>query len=781
MKAKRILKFVSIAILLLLFVAVFLGWFTLRRSLPVLDGKLTLPNLSSDVQIVRDHAGVPRITAKSRRDAAAALGFVHGQDRFFQMDLMRRMASGRLAELFGDRAMSVDERFRIHRFAQLAEQIVDQWSDEDRSITISYTEGVNAGLAAQKAKPFEYFLLGEDPEPWKVTDCLLVTFAMYCDLQDERGRDEYSRGLLAQTLPPEVFRFIARDGTPWDAPIVGDISEQPQIPPAGIWKPKVTAHIEGAERTIPGSNNFAVDGTLTADGRAILASDMHLGHAVPNIWYRAVMDVPAFDQPDRRVRLVGVTLPGTMALICGSNGSVAWAYTNSYGDYGDMIKLKMADEKTYMTADGPLPLKEFKEVVHSKSGLSHEVTFKETIWGPVVHESPRGGLFVHRWVARDVEGTNLNLLRLESVTDLSTALDVANTCGIPGQNFVCVDRSGQIGWTIAGRIPDRGMDPPRVPQDWSTGVGVWRGYVAVDDTPRVANPVDHRIWTANARVTDRQGLSVIGDGGYDLAGRAQQIRNLLFESDHFSERDLLAIQLNDEARFLRPWHQLLLTTIESRPQAFSEAYRAFVANWGDHAATDSVGYRIVRGFRSKTHQELRTMFTQDAADRDPWFDSGSLTQFEGAVWQLITEQPPHFLPAGYKSWNEYLVAQATEVEAELKLPLKDRTWGERNRSAVEHPMASSIPLLGKYLNMPSHPLPGDAHMPRVQFPSFGASERMIVSPGHEEDGIFHMPGGQSGHPLSPYYRVSYEDWVEGRPSPLMPGQPEHTITLTPNN
>lgn len=782
MKFKRVLIWLVLGTLALVLGVGLIGNAKLNGSLPLLDGEVSLAGLQAPVTVTRDLQGIPTIHAQTRGDAARALGFVHAQDRFFQMDLLRRQPAGRLSELFGRLAVNTDLAFKLHRFEDLANRLVASLSPAEQAIVEAYTEGVNAGLNALGTAPFEYLLLRVQPEPWQPRDCFLTTLAMYCDLQDQDGRNEYSLGVLKENLSPAAFAFLMRAGTPWDAPILGDSIPQPPVPDAESWSQtgkRSNSTTTPDESEYPGSNNWAVGGRLTADGRAILASDMHLGHSVPTIWYRAVMDMPSFTDPEKRVRMVGVTLPGTFATIVGSNGSVAWAYTNSYGDYGDVIELKMVDDDHYQTASGPRPIERKSDRIMVKGEPAQNIESEWTEWGPVIRRSNDGRLFVHRWVGHDLEGSNLNLLKLESVGDLGAAMAVANSCGIPAQNFVCVDASGQIGWTIAGRLPRRPGLAPRTPVDWSDGSHAWQGYLEPDEYPRIINPPSDRVWSANARVASGSQLALIGDGGYDLGARAGQIRDRLLESDRFSESDFLAIQLDDEARFLTPWRDLLLQVIEADPDCVSPDYRQFVIDWGGHASVDSVGYRLVRAFRLYVHKPFRLGLTQPAQDADDWFSVSSLSQFEGVVWQILQERPSHLLPDGYQDWAQFLASQARAVEAELGPDLTTKTWGARNTVTIEHPLSGAVPIFGKYLNMTTTALPGGSFMPRVQSPRFGASERMIVSPGHEEDGIFHMPGGQSAHPKSPFYRSSFNDWAEGNPSPLLPGPTIHTLSLIP--
>ena len=297
------------------------------------------------------------------------------------------------------------------------------------------------------------------------------------------------------------------------------------------------------------------------------------------------------------------------------------------------------------------------------------------------------------------------------------------------------------------------------------------------------DPPSHRLWTANNRTLDGENLKLAGDGGYALGARAKQIRDDLFSRERFTEKDLLAIQLDDRAVFLQRWWALLQKEGKHDKTPALAALAKAADHWEGRASTDSVSYRIVRAWRLAVNLRVADGLTapaQAALGKD--FVMPDLPQLEGVVWPLLSERPANLLPRRFASWEALLEDAAAQVRDELSGhgPLEQRTWGERNTAKICHPLAGALPaMLKTALCMPADPLPGGGDMPRVQAPSFGASERMVVSPGHEADGIIHMPGGQSGNPLSPFWGAGHEDWVQGRPTPFLPGKAEYTLTLKP--
>jgi len=768
------------------------AWLLLRASLPPVDGRLEQAGLAAPAAIERDARGVPTVRAGNRTDLAFATGFVHGQDRYFQMDLARRGAAGELAALFGEAALEMDRGLRLHRFRSRAEAAVAASSAAEQAILRAYAAGVNAGLGSLGLRPFEYLLLGEKPVPWRPEDTVLVLYAMFLQLNDETGRRDMERGFVHRRVPRALYDLLYPLGTEWDAPLAGGPAPVPPLPPetrydlrtvTGRGAPAPAAEPEPP--VIPGSNNWAVAGPLTADGRGLVANDMHLGLAVPNTFYRACLVHEADG-----VRLCGVTLPGTPALVAGSNGRVAWGFTNSYGDWTDLVALRPGSRPgTYRTPDGEREYLRVTETIGVAGAEPVELVVRETVWGPVIPGiAPEDGEFAVAWTAHRPGAVNLGLMRLEGARSVTEALPLAAAAGIPPQNFTVADADGRIAWTIAGRIPRRsgGFDSRR-PADWSRPGTGWDGWLAPEEYPRLVDPSSGRIWTANARVLDGEAFRMIGPGDYDLGARAGQIRDALALIDEARPEDMLAIQLDDRAVFLARWRRLLLDLLDRHAIEANPArgrYRALAEDWIPRASVDSVGYRLVRGFRSRVLERVMAGLTAELTPALPDDRRLALSrQFEGTAWRLLTERPAHLLNPDYGTWRELLL---DAVDASLDWygehydsPLAERTWGERNTVRIQHPLSRAVPALAPWLDMPYQPLPGDANLPRAQSARFGASERFAVSPGAEEQGYFHMPTGQSGHPLSPWYDAGHGDWADGRPTPFLPGAAVHRLELEP--
>ena len=775
----KVLLAVPVLLLALTGAALGGGWGFLRASLPQLDGDAPLAGLSAPATVARDSLGVVRITAATRADASRALGYVHAQERFFQMDLLRRAGAGELSELLGERTLDADRALRRHGFRVLARTVVARLPPADRAILDAYVAGVNAGLGALGARPFEYVALRSEPAPWRPEDSILVGYAMFLDLQRGGLDEEMETRAERAALPEALARFLDPPGDGWDAALGGDTLAAPGIPPPdALGRYRVGTAGEapaGGETPGTGSNNWAVAGARSATGAAIVANDMHLGLRLPHIWFRAQIDTPDGRGGTRSVG--GVTLPGTPTVIAGSNGHVAWGLTNSYGDFADLVRLVPAAGTSgpgrVRTATGTVALVVLRDTIRVARSAAVAVETTVSPWGPVTQADETGARYAVQWAAYRPDAVDLGLLAMETATTLDAALDVANRAGIPAQNVVAGDRAGRIGWTLGGRLPDRRGRDGQTPALSTDPDALWRGFRDPAATPRTVDPPSGQVWTANNRVASGAELVLVGLGPYDHGARAGMIRDRLTALPaRATERDLFAIALDDRAVFYARWQRLLLATLDAdalRGRPDRAALRRRVAAWGARASVSSPGYGPVRAFHHTLDDRLTTALLAPA--RALYAEADDVR--EAALWQLATARPPHLLPARAGSWRALLLACADAAAAEPP------TWGEANRAAIAHPLADAIPLLGDRLRMPADALPGDAPMPRVQRPDFGASERMVVSPGFEARGILHMPGGQAGHPLSPYWGAGHDAWAEGRPLPFLPGRAVWTLRLVP--
>ena len=810
-KSVRILLVAAIALVVALGGAAYFLRAKLRDSLPLINGTVRVRGLQSAVTVERDALGIPTIRGISREDVARATGFVHAQDRFFQMDLARRRAAGELAALVGDGALRFDRQVRVHRFRDEARRALALLSARDRTVLEAYTAGVNRGLAALRTSPFEYLVLREEPQPWVAEDSLLVVLSMFVTLQDPDGAYESMLATMHDVLPQEMFDLLAPRGTEWDSPMVGEPIATAAVPAPEVYnlrrKRNGRPEIELQHRreiaansapspwastpgdAAPGSNSWAVSSELTADGRALVANDMHLDIRVPNTWYRAVLEWRE-EADSSQIRLLeGITLPGHPTLVAGSNTYVAWGFTNAQVDTGDLVLLDVdaMDPHRYMTPWGWRAFDRYQETIQVKGGAPVTLEVRWTIWGPVLGTDHKGRLRAYAWTAHSAERLSVSVLRLEEARTLEEALDAASALGTPAQNVVVADRSGRIAWTIYGSLPRRIAVDGVLPESWADGWRGWNGWLSPAEYPRIVAPPGGRLWTANARVVDGDALRTLGDGNYDIGARAREIRDRLREREQFTARDMLDIQLDARSTFVSRWRDLILRHFTSDNVA-GDAERAkfrdvVEKDWTGEASPDSAAYRLTRLFRDQVIDRVTSFVLAECYEADPSFDYTRMRRREGPIWKLVTERPVHLLNPRYGSWSDLLTSSIDAIIQDAMEnsngDLARKKWSDYNVIAFRHPLSGSLPFGSRWLDMPAAKYPGDLFTPRVHWNTSAASERMVVSPGNERAGIMHMPTGQSGHPLSPFYRNSHDAWARGEPTPFLPGPTRYTLTLAP--
>ncbi|MET1114744.1 MAG: penicillin acylase family protein, partial [Comamonas sp.] len=696
------------------------GWLYLRASLAQLDGELRAAGLEAPVTVERDNAGVALISGANRLDLAWATGFVHAQERFFQMDLLRRTAAGELAELFGPRAVALDKARRLHRFRARAAPVLAALPPDDRAFVEHYAAGVNEGLRSLGARPFEYVLSGAAPRPWSAADSMLVAWAMFIDLQGAQEARELARGWLRDHSTPAQLAFLLPEATAWDAPLDAPRvhGAQAPIPPAapGWWGPRpgaaAPATLAGADAPDPvGSNNYALAGGRSSTGAAIVSDDMHLGLQLPNIWYRLALRYP--DGQGQLRRVVGLTLPGAPPLVTvGSNGRVAWGFTNSYGDFMDLLVLgsDAAHPGQLRTPSGWEAPVSHTEQILVKGAPAVQLTVRETSFGPV--REVGGVAYAVRWIAHDPGALNLNHRKLETAATVDAALDIAASDGIPAQNFIAGDERGDIGWTIAGILPRRMPAAADASFPLGPGTASWDGMLAPGDYPRVVNPPEGQLSTANSRQLAGAQAQLIGDGGFDLGARQRQLRDgLLALGPRTDVAAAFRVALDDRALFIAGWRDRALQVLDAEALSGhphrTQFRQLLQERWDGRASAGSVGYRLARGFMWALYELLFDGANAAMAMLDPKANVALATmRWPAVVAHLLDEQPPGWLPPGQGSWRALQLAAVDRVIAQLTRegrPLAEASWGARNVAAIAHPISMAAPALRRWLAVPPQP------------------------------------------------------------------------------
>lgn len=754
------------------------------RSRPQLEGGLILPMLSSAVTIRRDINGMPLIEAVDLDDAVFVLGFLHAQERFFQMDLSRKKAAGELASLLGSSALESDRAARLHRFRARARVFLERMPEEQRNVLRRYTAGVNVGLENLDAKPFEYALLFASPAAWREEDTLLVNMAMYMLLQQQDGpHPEIVRQTLIRHYDVEFADFIQSTRSEWDDPMSRDdetaltaglprmMSKVQAIASSVAPMPEHRLRLATQAQEVIGSNSWAVSGRRGEGQRAILANDMHLPLSQPNVFFRVAIRLG-----DSSPVIAGITVPGMPMLAAGSNGRIAWGLTNANGDWSDLVRIPKKGKQP--------PVSTYRETISLRGGDAINIDVRETVHGPIVDEDA-DAVYALQWVAHRAEGHTLGLWPLLQIAGTDEALKVAAEAGMPHMNFLVVDTTGKAAWTIAGRIPRRGAVDGTEPAASETG---WGGWLPPAEYPVESTDDRDFLWTANNRVVGGESWRSIGLGSeFALGVRAKRIHQRLLRIDSPDVSDMFALQLDDAAPLMRRWHRLLTDLVDGmKDSPEKRELTGVLSAWDGRASADSAAYRVVRRFRDEVAEEVMPAVLAELLSREPelaWYQVAP--NWETPLWRIVSSRPTSLLPADQPNWGAYLQGVLLQkVYASYKSTydgdLSRAVWGDANVVHIRHPLSESVPLIGRWLDMPQAAMSGDSNVVLAQSKSFGPVMRLVVTPGREEEGVLAMSAGVAGNPLTPYYGKGHDQWQAGKPTPLLPGEPHYTLTLAPS-
>lgn len=784
----RIVKLVSLTTLFTALIAIGVFYLLLEASVPNEDGELRLSGLNAEVRVNSDELGIPAISAENRPDALQVLGYLHARDRLFQMELMRRKSAGRLAELFGQAAVDVDRKQRAYQLSKAAQQIVRDLPAEQRRLLQAYVAGVNAYLARARILPPEFLLLRHRPEPWREEDSILVVLSMFQVLNGYE-QDERMFSVMEKALPKDLLVFITPDTDSYTTTLVGgDMPRRfnPSLSPrvfAGLPEPGALLAQAGVDagNVVLGSNNWVVAGSKTVDGRAMVANDMHLGLSIPNIWYRADLAYP-----NRHV--YGVSLPGVPGIIVGGNDDIAWGFTNVTADLLDLVNLDINPDNPleYRAAQGWVTFGGHTETIQVKDAPAVEMTVRDTMWGPVSEQPLLGKPVAIKWTALEPHGVDLGLLNMDDAQSVHQAVDTLNRIAAPPQNVVIADRARHIGWTYMGRFPQRVGFDGLASRSWADGELAWQQFLPPDALPRLIDPPEGFIVTANNRTLGRDYPHAIAHN-WALGYRAFRIAELLRAQSRLTEADLLAVQLDTRNAVYDFYRQLALdelSRINAKQPALQDAEQALIT-WDGHMRTGSIGAALLAEFRSRLAEEVFAKIVAacqvyDADFRYAW------REMETPLRLLLTQRPAGLLRAEYRDdWRRMIVEALTRAAQKLQQEYPDKAltnlpWGETHPITLHHPFSKVSPLLGELLDMPRFESDGCAGLcVKVMDAAHGASERMVLSPLHPEDAIFHMPGGQSGHPFSPHYRDQQTYWQAGVASPMRTNTVAHSLSFLP--
>jgi penicillin G amidase len=725
-------------------------------TVPGPDTTLRLAGLTAPVTIERDRYGIPTVAAANDRDAAFALGYLHAQNRLFQMDLMRRDGAGRLSEWFGAAALPTDEFMRTLGIYRVAQAEYQTMTPEGRAIVDAYTAGVNAWLETRDvALPPAYYLLGVRPEPWRPADTLVWGKLMALELCGN-FRDELLRAAMSRHLTPADLAVLY-PAYPEHAPTAwGETAARRR----GMPLDAIYAAIPAVVGPIFDSNNWVVDGRHTASGKPMLANDPHLALDAPGMWYLAHIKTPDLD-------VTGVTAPGDPYVVIGHNAHIAWGFTNTGGDVEDLFveKVDPKDPRRYLTPNGSEPFFTRQETIRVRGGKTVTITVRATRHGPVI--SDLGGKYVAAGAGTvlALEATWLmpgdhspEALRLiDRATNWTEFRDAVKQFTAPEQNMVFADTAGNIGYIAPALVPIRGKGDGWLPAPGWSGDYDWKGFIPFDQLPQAYDPPGGRFVTANQKIVpDSYPYFITRD--WDIPNRAERINRLIDAKAKLTPDDFAAIQADTVslmARHLVP----MMTDIAPRTARDKRAIK-LLDEWNFHMNRDLVAPLIFVAWLRELEREL--------------FQAKLGNEF-AAYWRarpqvvrgILTTHRDWCLPRGAEPGDcGAVLAQSLHVALDQLAAhfgdenVDDWRWGRVHVAPFANPFWSRVPEIGGWfaLDIPTDGGSDTVNRGEMRYDDAnpyadieGPGLRMIVDLSNPADARFLITPGQGGGPLSPHY------------------------------
>jgi penicillin amidase len=765
----KIVLRVFLLLALLIALAAAAGYAWLRQSLPQLAGTLALPGLRAPVDIVRDRHGVPHIYAGNVEDAFFALGFAHAQDRLWQMEMNRRIGSGRLSEALGAATLDTDKFLRTLGVRRVAEAALKALNAETRSQFDAYAAGVNAFLAQRSGPlPPEFLLTGVSPEPWQSADSIAWIKMMAWDLGGN-WRSELLRLRLAKKLSiAQIGEFLPP--YPGDAPLA--------IADYGALYRQLDAN-KLAALAIPGlaeagaSNNWVVAGSRTASGKPLLANDPHLGLTAPAVWYFAHLSAPGFE-------VMGATLPGVPGVVLGRNQHIAWGYTNTGPDVQDLYIERVDAAGQVLAPQGWQKLATRSELIKVKGQADVTLTVRESRHGPLISDVfkpaaealPQGYALALAWTAlREDDLSMQGAGRFASASNWNEFLAAARDVHSPQQNMVYADIEGNIGFVAPGRVPVRkpGNDlKGQAPAPGWDAKYDWDGFIAFEDLPQSYNPASGAIVTANDKIVPADYPHYL-TSEWGVPYRAKRIAQLLDATPRHTAQRFAEIQADTVSLQAR---EILPLLLKARPRG-AEAQQVLqeLGRWNGNMAIEGAEPLI---FSAWVRELGRLIYADELGDM---FD-GAWEHRASFIYNVLADA------GGQGHWCDDVRTPATESCADL-LPraldlaladLKRRygddrkqwRWGDAHFALSEHRPFGRQPLLARFFDI-SVPSPGDTYTINVGRNSLAnesapfashhaASLRAIYDLADLDKSVYIHSTGQSGNLLSPLYKNFTERW-----------------------
>ncbi|MBI4729809.1 MAG: penicillin acylase family protein [Acidobacteria bacterium] len=721
-----------------------------RAAVPDATGTARLKGLEGGVEVLRDGLGIPHVRARTVHDVFFAQGFVHAQDRLWQMDLDRRRAAGRAAEWLGRGALSLDVFARRLGLVAAGRADYDALGAGARAVLDAYAAGVNAFIETARALPAEMALLGAAPEPWRPWDSAAVLKIRHVlmgsmDLKLWRAR-------IARALGPRAAVLLGSPHGREDTLIV-------PVGARGVWSaPALAFGEDGAD----GSNNWAVHGSRTASGKPLLAGDPHRMLEVPNVYCQIHIACPAFDA-------VGLSMPGVPGLShFGHNGSVAWCITHAMADAQDLFVERFDSGLRFELRGEWLPSVRREERIRVSGEAPAPVDITVTAHGPIVFGDPATGTAIAlRWTGTDAPNRSLDavlpMLEARSVGEMDEAM---RPWVDPCNNFVTADVHGQVAYLHRGRVPVRSRANAWAPVAGRTGEHDWRGDVPFENLPRLRDPETGFIVTANNRVCDDSYPHYLGMD-YSAPGRARRILERLGAIERATAEDMISIHADRVSIASRAIVEAV-ARIRPTDGRLRDARETLVA-WNGSMDPDAVAPSLYAAIRDEIagallEREPLARLAENPFPEEP-YPIPPRARIRSALPRLLGADPSLL---GVASWDEVVgeaLGRAVDgLESALGPDPSAWRWSRLHVTQTAHPLSGSFPEAAAVLDPPAVPVGGDADTVLASSAVAGLGvqhasvARYVFDLGDWDRSGWVIPLGSSGHSASPHYADQAPAW-----------------------
>jgi penicillin amidase len=804
----RILLWVLFLVLLILAMVLGYAYFAVRSALPQLDGQTQIEGLSAFVTVTRDTHGVPTIEAQTLEDVFFAQGYVTAQDRLWQMDIMRRFASGELSEILGSDTLSIDREQRILGLRAAARKSIESADARDREFFAAYARGVNAYIAHKASHlPLEFRILKYAPKPWTPEDSVVIANQMVKDLNYHYFEDALHHEKILAKLgpeltadlyvnrswhdrPPTVMREdIEQQNNSNDSNDEDDDSDDDPASDNSVTQHRVSPALvrpDHDQLPVIGSNDWVVSGAHTVTGKPLLCNDMHLGHQMPNLWYEAHLHAGTLD-------VAGVTLPGMPYVIVGHNQKIAWGFTNVGPAVTDVYIENFNAQGAYQTPHGWLQAEHRTEVIHVKGQPDVTVDVKITRHGPIITELVPGETrpLALRWTVYD--GLRIPFFDVDTARNWDEFRHAFSLLDAPGQNVVYADVDGNIGYQTTGKVPIRAAGDGSLPVSGTDDAREWTGYIPFDKLPHIYNPPSGIIATANGRITP-DGYSPPISMEWEAPWRTARIYHVLESGRKFAPADMLALQTDIHSEPDLFVAERLVYAVDHDTQASSRAKQAadLMRNWDGRMLAHSAAPTIAE----VSARELRRLLLESRLGSAPsnGQDGGALswktyTWEMRSVWleNILLHHPKRWLPEKYSSYDVLLTAavEAAVSGSDVPKDLASWNWGKFNAIEIQHPILGKIPLVNRWSGPGIQEQSGSGYTVKAVSRHHGPSERFTANLADLDQSTLNIVTGQGGNFLSPYYMDQWKAWYEGSTFTLpfsaqaVAAAKAHTLVLEP--